>query len=48
MEQYTVEEITSAAYNKYTINSPEINTAIPRNLLSVVFTGTTGKYSCAR
>ena len=48
MEDYTVEEITSAAYNKYTINSAEINTAIPRSLLSVSFKGTTGKYACAR
>jgi hypothetical protein len=48
MEEYTVDEITSAAYDKYTINSAEINTAIPRNLLSVTFKGTTGRYSCAR
>jgi hypothetical protein len=48
MEEYTVDEITSAMYDKYVINSAEINTAIPRSLLSVSFKGTTGKYACAR
>lgn len=48
MEEYQVEEITSSQYDKYNLNNLQIQTSIPRNLLSVKFTGTTGRYACAR
>ena len=47
-ETYTVEELTSAQYNKFDLNDPGITTSIPRSLLTVRFTGTTARNNCAR
>ena len=48
METVTEQVVTSASYDKYNLNNPNITTSIPKNLISVHFTGTTGKYLCAR
>jgi hypothetical protein len=48
METVTEQVVTSASYDKYNLNNPNIVTSIPKNLISVHFTGTTGKYACAR
>jgi hypothetical protein len=37
-----------ATYTKFNLNSNEIGVSIPRGLLSVKMTGTTGKNLCAR
>ena len=48
METVTEQVVTSASYDKYNLDDPNIHTSIPKNLLSVRFTGTTGKNACAR
>ena len=48
METVTEQVVTSASYDKYDLNNVNIQTSIPKNLLSVRFTGTTGKNACAR
>lgn len=48
MEEYQVQEITQSQYDKFNLNDNQIITSIPRNLISVSFTGTTGKNACAR
>ena len=47
-ETYTVDEYTSAQYNKFDLDDGGITTSIPRNLLTVRFSGTTARNSCAR
>jgi len=37
-----------ATYTKFDLQDNNITTSIPRSLLSVSFTGTTGRYECAR
>lgn len=48
MEEYTVQEMNPATYTKYDLNDNQIGVSIPRGLLSVRMTGTTGKNVCAR
>ena len=48
MEEYTVDEVNAAAYNKYKLPGSDVVTAIPRSLNTVIFKGTTGKNACAR
>jgi hypothetical protein len=48
METVTEQVVTSASYDKYDLNNVNIQTSIPKNLLSVRFAGTTGKNACAR
>jgi hypothetical protein len=48
MEEYTVQEMNPATYTKYDLNDVQIGVSIPRGLLAVRMTGTTGKNACAR
>ena len=48
MEEYTVQEMNPATYTKYDLNDQQIGVSIPRGLLSVRMTGTTGRNACAR
>lgn len=48
MEEYTVQEMNPATYTKYDLDDAQIGVSIPRGLLAVRMTGTTGKNACAR
>ena len=48
MEEYTVREMNPATYTKFDLNDNQIGVSIPRGLLSVRMTGTTGRNVCAR
>ena len=48
MEEYTVDEMNPATYTKFDLNDNQIEVSIPRGLLSVRMTGTTGRNICAR
>ena len=48
MEEYTVDEMNPATYTKFDLNDSQIEVSIPRGLLSVRMTGTTGRNICAR
>jgi hypothetical protein len=48
MQEYTVIEMEPATYTKFDLNDNTIGVSIPRGLMSVSFTGTTGRNLCAR
>ena len=48
MEEYTVQEMNPATYTKFNLNDSNIKVSIPRGLLAVKMTGTTGRNLCSR